>query len=599
MRAISSPHESVRPQDEKDSGGARGSEDPEPILGDEAQEEGEEAQGPVMARIPGEPTQEEREEHMITHVPYRQWCQHCVSGKAKSPPHLSAAKCMREVPTLVLDYAYMRERQSEDEEQGMPILVGCDAVTARGGTGHIFARVVPAKGVNEYAVQCLSAEVAMLGHKELILKSDGEPAIHALKEAVKAERAERIVLERSPVSESRSNGLAENTIQLIQGQIRAMKHALESRLQTKISESACILPWLVMHAAGILNRHRVGKDGFTAYRRLKGKEFRRPAAEFGEAVLYLKPGTAGVDKAVCRWEAGIWLGFVEDSGEIIVGTELGVMKAYQFKRLSSKAERWNADKVMAVQGYPWQPVPMRKGTAIPSKLILDEPTSPIPPLVEEGEQTAKVVRRARISREEVLRFGPTINCPGCRAVTRGAQSENHTEACRARIEAEIIKQGGARAKIVQEGLSRTQKRGAHSAGETEESISKRRNIVADSGIGQKRSREGESAIEADRAGKYQNIEQEVQAEEEERKDMIDMIDDLEEGGAYWDDLSGKALDPIRVRAARQEEMGEIAKHAVYTKVPISEAWRVTEKGPIGTRWVDVNKGDEKKARLSI
>ena len=95
----------------------------------------------------------------------------------------------------------------------------------------------------------------------------------------------------------------------------------------------------------------------------------------------------------------------------------------------------------------------------------------MPPMVEEGEYTAKVARRARISREEVTRFGPTMHCPGCRAVTRGASSENHTEACRTRIEAEIMKAGGARAKIIQEGLSRTKKRSADDAGAEGESMS--------------------------------------------------------------------------------------------------------------------------------
>ena len=40
-------------------------------------------------------------------------------------------------------------------------------------------------------------------------------------------------------------------------------------------------------------------------------------------------------------------------------------------------------------------------------------------------------------------------------------------------------------------------------------------------------------------------------------------------------------------------MGEFAKHAVYKKVPIEECWNATGAAPIGTRWVDVNKGDER------
>ena len=38
-------------------------------------------------------------------------------------------------------------------------------------------------------------------------------------------------------------------------------------------------------------------------------------------------------------------------------------------------------------------------------------------------------------------------------------------------------------------------------------------------------------------------------------------------------------------------MEEFKKHSVYIKVPLEECRRETGKEPIGTRWVDVNKGD--------
>ena len=38
-------------------------------------------------------------------------------------------------------------------------------------------------------------------------------------------------------------------------------------------------------------------------------------------------------------------------------------------------------------------------------------------------------------------------------------------------------------------------------------------------------------------------------------------------------------------------MGELAKHGVYVKVPVSECWNSTGAALKGTRWVDVNKGD--------
>ena len=69
----------------------------------------------------------------------------------------------------------------------------------------------------------------MLGHAELVIKCDQESAIGALVNAVKAERLERIVLEKSPMGESRSKGAAETSVQQIQGQVRTMKDGLASR----------------------------------------------------------------------------------------------------------------------------------------------------------------------------------------------------------------------------------------------------------------------------------------------------------------------------------------------------------------------------------
>ena len=71
-------------------------------------------------------------------------------------------------------------------------------------------------------------------------------------------------------------------------------------------------------------------------------------------------------------------------------------------------------------------------------------------------------------------------------------------------------------------------------------------------------------------------------------------EDSVEWGQYYDDISGEALNPQLVKKAREEEMREFKKHGVYTKVDIQEAWRVTGKGPIDVRWVDINKGDIKE-----
>ena len=91
--------------------------------------------------------------------------------------------------------------------------------------------------------------------------------------------------------------------------------------------------------------------------------------------------------------------------------------------------------------------------------------------------------------------------------------------------------------------------------------------------------------------------------EELRDEAIRQHYDLEARGAYtvtayetvyFDNLSGEKLDADLVRKARAEEMKEFQKYGVYKKVPMSECLAKTNKEPIGVRWVDVNKGDDKK-----
>jgi hypothetical protein len=60
---------------------------------------------------------------------------------------------------------------------------------------------------------------------------------------------------------------------------------------------------------------------------------------------------------------------------------------------------------------------------------------------------------------------------------------------------------------------------------------------------------------------------------------------------FWDDITGEPLSWEGVVNARKEEMEEFRKHKVYKKVPIKQCWDETGKGPIGVRWIDINKGD--------
>ena len=66
---------------------------------------------------------------------------------------------------------------------------------------------------------------------------------------------------------------------------------------------------------------------------------------------------------------------------------------------------------------------------------------------------------------------------------------------------------------------------------------------------------------------------------------------------YVDDMSGQKLYTQLVREARQLDMKKLSEHMVYTKVPISEAIKVTGVKPLGSRWVVIKHATATRRRL--
>ena len=255
---------------------------------EESESQAQEGRTIRVMKNPKEPTQAEVDQHNVSHCPFRSWCKVCVMGQSVTKGHFKRREDEEsQVPTVSLDYMFMTEGSEQEKEEkggmesGMPILVILDHETDM-----CFAAVVPEKGVHAYAVIRASNDIALTGHTSLILKSDNEPAIMALKNAVKAEssqqitttavaarrqRSSKMIGEESAAYDSASNGKVEAAIRWIQGHIRTMKAALESRLQTHVDDNHDCLPWLIRHSSWIRNRMAVKSDGKTAYERWKGK----------------------------------------------------------------------------------------------------------------------------------------------------------------------------------------------------------------------------------------------------------------------------------------------------------------------------------------
>ena len=87
--------------------------------GDIGEEEQEEAERPRALRDPGIPSQAEIDEHDLTHIPYRPWCNACVMAKAKAKNKMSlrvrGAYSDNHVPRIRLDYCHLTEHAEHAE----------------------------------------------------------------------------------------------------------------------------------------------------------------------------------------------------------------------------------------------------------------------------------------------------------------------------------------------------------------------------------------------------------------------------------------------------------------------------------------------------
>ena len=153
---------------------------------------------------PRRPTQAEIDEHALTHIPYRNWCDICVRCRGKDLDHRKAVEEERGVSEYAFDYCF------PGDEFGfkLVVLVGREKIT-----GMYFATAVPTKGSSgRFAVDKALDYVAELGDKNsrIIIKTDQELAIKTwFRDMVEAREDDRTIPEEPLVKSSGSNGRAE------------------------------------------------------------------------------------------------------------------------------------------------------------------------------------------------------------------------------------------------------------------------------------------------------------------------------------------------------------------------------------------------------
>ena len=409
------------------------------VVDDEVEDDGavdDEALEVQKPRIPSggrQPTRAEIEHHVATgHAQHRSWCTSCMRARGIAGRHEQQDRAREDAdPMICIDYAYTKAADSEkqdDEEMETPdkvlMIVAKDC-----RTGTYSASALDAKGPTDYAVKWLCGLLRRLGYRRLILQSDGEPSVCALKNAVVLSMREvEIVLRESPAGEHQANGVAECAVREVKRQVRTLRYALEECLGP-VPEEHPMLRWLPMAASDAISFYRIGKDGLTAEVRRTGRPWKKLVAEFGEHVYY-RPAAAQQQRSgmQAKLYLGRYLGHHARTGSILIMTANGVVTAAGFRRMPA-VDRWKTEGLNSLRGLPWD---VSKGA--PEAADAEQVERPPPRAI----MLPLAPRRRYVTRTDLKKYGITIGCTACSDIAvHGKSVKPHSDECRARIGAHL------------------------------------------------------------------------------------------------------------------------------------------------------------------
>ena len=155
------------------------------------------------------------------HYPYRDWCRACVCGAGWS----DARKRQGEEQTISLvagmDYGFFIDGDDGEHNKGDTPFVTVEPSMM------IWNMFVQCKCVEDQAAIKETAEsLNRLGHPELTLRSDDEPAMFPFRDAVIRELLERFcvraIAQAPPQCDSAPAGMVENAIKQIKEKVRTL-----------------------------------------------------------------------------------------------------------------------------------------------------------------------------------------------------------------------------------------------------------------------------------------------------------------------------------------------------------------------------------------
>ena len=146
-------------------------------------------------------------------------------------------------------------------------------------TGNRYLRAVGQKGVEgmEWLVKDLHEELNSWGRTggtagNIVVKTDGEASIVALRNALARYHGGTVTPEVPPTGESQAHGSADDNGRRMRNLIKVYLDQLGDKAKIKLQSTDPILLWLIRWVAMAYSRFKVGADGKTPYERQKGRK---------------------------------------------------------------------------------------------------------------------------------------------------------------------------------------------------------------------------------------------------------------------------------------------------------------------------------------
>ena len=325
--------------------------------------------------LPRCPSEEERVEHEMAHLPFRPWCEFCVACKSKSDSQKAVSEepsGRRSHPSMQMDFCFGK---SQPKDPLTTVLVVVDTWTKM-----VLAVPLESKGsaIKQTAGQIVRFSLAIGYHENVEFIGDSEPTMKALLEMVKAIRQGMgygtLVTYGKPYSKGRT-AQVERWIQTLRRQASTLLHYAEQRCLVKLEAKHPLVAWSYLHAAWLLNRYHQSSGQATAFEAAYGRKYNGKITSFGEFVqVYHRPLNC---KQGPIWVPGIWVGKSSDGNEDmhIVITPGGVVKGKAIRRSS---EPWRGTWLFLARHQPYKVTKTRA-------LGFSAPTSTLPRLVEDQE----------------------------------------------------------------------------------------------------------------------------------------------------------------------------------------------------------------------